>query len=387
MMRYLLDTNACIALLNNSSPPLIERLRRHKPEDIGLPAPVAYELYYGAYKSRHVNRNLELLDRIGFEIVSFDASDARMAGAIRSELEAAGRPIGPYDLLIAGQARARGNGAGNGQQPGIPARQGARMRKTGRLRPGVWRDGQARCFKRSPRVRRTFKIPCTYTIPALHDRINLPMKKYLPALAALVLAGSACSPDAVENQDADAEGAGPSGDAAPAAVYDGVLFRRGNIVVSDLDRAYTLWIDLFGMEIDTENVPDADSLSYDLFNVPNTAPTRFATLNAGPGQPRPLGIYEVPGLLPDEQDRIRRGAVVINANGRLDAIRAALAWNGPEHAARENPRDRRSAGRHRNRLPRLGRQPHRPLRATGHANPLIRIPPRSSLLPGATGTE
>lgn len=107
MMRYLLDTNACIALLNNSSPPLLARLRRHKPEEVGLPAPVAYELYYGAYKSRHADRNLELLDRIGFEVVSFDASDARTAGAIRSELEAAGRPIGPYDLLIAGQARAR----------------------------------------------------------------------------------------------------------------------------------------------------------------------------------------------------------------------------------------------------------------------------------------
>ena len=89
-----------------------------------------------------------------------------------------------------------------------------------------------------------------------------------------------------------------------------------------------LWIDLFGMEIDTENVPDADSLSYDLFNVPNTAPTRFATLNAGPGQSRTLGIYEVPGLLPDERDRIRRGAVVINANGRLDAIRDALPGLG-----------------------------------------------------------
>lgn len=106
-MRYLLDTNACIALLNNSSPPLLARLRRHKPEEVGLPAPVAYELYYGACKSRRADRNLELLDRIGFEIVSFDASDARMAGAIRTELEAAGRPIGPYDLLIAGQARAR----------------------------------------------------------------------------------------------------------------------------------------------------------------------------------------------------------------------------------------------------------------------------------------
>ena len=106
-MRYLLDTNACIALLNNSSPPLRARMRRHAPEEFGLPAPAAYELYYGAFKSRHASRNLELLDRIGFEIVPFDAADARTAGAIRSELETIGRPIGAYDLLIAGQARAR----------------------------------------------------------------------------------------------------------------------------------------------------------------------------------------------------------------------------------------------------------------------------------------
>ena len=37
----------------------------------------------------------------------FDADDARAAGAVRSELESVGLPIGPYDPLIAGQARAR----------------------------------------------------------------------------------------------------------------------------------------------------------------------------------------------------------------------------------------------------------------------------------------
>ena len=45
---------------------------------------------------------------MGFEIVPFDASDARVARAVRSRLEAIGRPIGPYDLSIAGQALARG---------------------------------------------------------------------------------------------------------------------------------------------------------------------------------------------------------------------------------------------------------------------------------------
>ena len=106
-MRYLLDTNACIAVLNKTPPQLLKRVRRCFPADIGMPAPVAYELYYGAYKSRHARRNVDLLDQVEFEIVPFDAADARMAGAIRSELETIGRPIGPYDLLIAGQARAR----------------------------------------------------------------------------------------------------------------------------------------------------------------------------------------------------------------------------------------------------------------------------------------
>ena len=106
-MRYLLDTNVCIALLNRSDPGLEAQVRRHPVSDIGLPAPVAYELYYGAFKSRRRDENLSRLDSIGLEIVPFDASDARSAGAVRAGLERSGRPIGPYDVLIAGQARAR----------------------------------------------------------------------------------------------------------------------------------------------------------------------------------------------------------------------------------------------------------------------------------------
>ena len=107
-MRYLLDTNACIALLNGSPPLLVDRVRRHAPSEFGLPAPVSYEFCYGAFKSQYTNRNLELLDRIAFEVVPFDAADAREAGAVRANLEAIGRPIGPLDTLIAGQALARG---------------------------------------------------------------------------------------------------------------------------------------------------------------------------------------------------------------------------------------------------------------------------------------
>ena len=106
-MRYLFDTNTCIALINDTSPSLLARLRRHRSEEIGVPSPVAFELYFGAFKSRGPKLNLAVIDRMAFEVVPFDAADARAAGAIRSDLEARGLPIGPYDLLIAGQARAR----------------------------------------------------------------------------------------------------------------------------------------------------------------------------------------------------------------------------------------------------------------------------------------
>jgi tRNA(fMet)-specific endonuclease VapC len=43
-----------------------------------------------------------------FEVLDFDREDARKAGEIRASLANAGTPVGPYDVLIAGQAVARG---------------------------------------------------------------------------------------------------------------------------------------------------------------------------------------------------------------------------------------------------------------------------------------
>ncbi len=42
------------------------------------------------------------------EIVPFDAEDSAQAGDIRAVLAAKGTPIGPYDVMIAAQARRRG---------------------------------------------------------------------------------------------------------------------------------------------------------------------------------------------------------------------------------------------------------------------------------------
>jgi tRNA(fMet)-specific endonuclease VapC len=107
-MRYLLDANAVIALLKDPSGPVAQRARRHRPTDIGLPAIAVYELYFGAFKSQRRAANLTLVDSLQFEVVPFEKEDARQAGEIRAALEALGTPIGPYDVLIAGQACARG---------------------------------------------------------------------------------------------------------------------------------------------------------------------------------------------------------------------------------------------------------------------------------------
>jgi tRNA(fMet)-specific endonuclease VapC len=76
-----------------------------------VPVPVLFELRYGAAKSRNPARNHERIDAFLTaitEIVEFDDADASEAGEIRAFLESKGMPIGPYDLLIAAQARRRG---------------------------------------------------------------------------------------------------------------------------------------------------------------------------------------------------------------------------------------------------------------------------------------
>lgn len=106
-MRYLLDANAIIALLNDTTSPIARRVRRHAPRDFGVSAVVIHELYYGAFKSRRVDQNVARVDALQFSVLEFDEEDARQAGEIRAYLASKGTPIGPYDVLIAGQAKAR----------------------------------------------------------------------------------------------------------------------------------------------------------------------------------------------------------------------------------------------------------------------------------------
>ena len=106
-MKYLLDTNAVSALMRGESR-FLKRMLKNDEADIGLSGIVLHELFYGAFHSPKRDEILRRIDRIPFSRLGFEESDARCAGEIRAALRSRGTPIGPYDVLIAGQALARG---------------------------------------------------------------------------------------------------------------------------------------------------------------------------------------------------------------------------------------------------------------------------------------
>ena len=76
-----------------------------------LPVVALFEMRYGIVKSNRREHSERLLQRflgLGVDILPFEAEDAAHAGDIRAHLESKGTPIGPYDYLIAAQARRRG---------------------------------------------------------------------------------------------------------------------------------------------------------------------------------------------------------------------------------------------------------------------------------------
>jgi tRNA(fMet)-specific endonuclease VapC len=105
-VKFLLDTNAVIEILWGTRP-VLANLTRQLPEDCAISAIVAHELFYGACRGRRRTENLARVEALRFAVLEFDREDARCAGEVRADLAARGQSIGPYDVLIAGQALAR----------------------------------------------------------------------------------------------------------------------------------------------------------------------------------------------------------------------------------------------------------------------------------------
>ena len=107
-----LDTNVVIAVLKRGPPHLIQRFERELAQGtLAASSVVLFELRYGIADSVRQAENAERLAiflQAPIEILPFDQDDAQEAGEIRVQLKRGGTPIGPYDLLIAAQARRRG---------------------------------------------------------------------------------------------------------------------------------------------------------------------------------------------------------------------------------------------------------------------------------------
>jgi tRNA(fMet)-specific endonuclease VapC len=106
-----LDTNVVIAVLRQQPAHLLERFTRELPHGtLALSSVVLFELHYGIANSVRREENTERLAvflQAPIAVLPFEPEDAAEAGKLRAELKRAGTPIGPYDVLIAAQARRR----------------------------------------------------------------------------------------------------------------------------------------------------------------------------------------------------------------------------------------------------------------------------------------
>ena len=109
-MRYMLDTNICIYAIKHKPERVLLRLQEHDPSEICISSVTYAELVHGVEKSQAIERNRVSLTLLlaNIEIMDFDSLAAESYGKICADLEKAGKPIGPLDMMIAGHAKALG---------------------------------------------------------------------------------------------------------------------------------------------------------------------------------------------------------------------------------------------------------------------------------------
>ncbi|MFM9090542.1 MAG: PIN domain-containing protein [Verrucomicrobiota bacterium] len=125
-MRYLLDTDTCIAALRGD-PAVIALVSRWSPAECVVSTVTVYELEVGVAKCRDPRRERAKVARFlgTVRVAPFDHAAARVAAGLRAGLEARGEGIGPYNTLLAGQALAgglaivTGNRGEYGRVPGL----------------------------------------------------------------------------------------------------------------------------------------------------------------------------------------------------------------------------------------------------------------------------
>ena len=109
MLKYMLDSNTVIFTMNNMPANVRDTFKLHEGQ-MCISSVVLMELVYGAEKSQRVEKNLAVIE--GFiarlEVLQYDNDAAIHTGQIRAELAKKGKPIGSYDVMVAGHARSLG---------------------------------------------------------------------------------------------------------------------------------------------------------------------------------------------------------------------------------------------------------------------------------------
>lgn len=109
MLKFMLDTNIAIYTIKNKPSEVREAFKAHDGQ-MCISSITLMELIYGAEASAAVERNLRDIEGFAarLEVLPFDNEAAVHTGQLRAELKKIGRPIGPYDEMIAGHARSKG---------------------------------------------------------------------------------------------------------------------------------------------------------------------------------------------------------------------------------------------------------------------------------------
>ena len=105
-MKFMLDTNICIYLINNKPSSVRSNLESISPNDVFISSITASELWYGIFKSKYVEKNTTALIKFisTIKVLSYDENASIKYGEIRASLEKSGNLIGSNDMLIAAHA-------------------------------------------------------------------------------------------------------------------------------------------------------------------------------------------------------------------------------------------------------------------------------------------
>ena len=107
VIKYMLDTDTCIALIKNRPESMRLRLSGLLPEEVGLSGIVVAELWFGvAHSEKKRHNEAALIEFLKYAtLLDWPCEASPLYGNIRTALQKQGTPIGAMDLLIATHAR------------------------------------------------------------------------------------------------------------------------------------------------------------------------------------------------------------------------------------------------------------------------------------------